>query len=283
MSVWLLSNCLCVCVTSECPQCQCVFSLSKGGCLHFTCSQCQHQFCGGCSQTFSPGSVSLHLLCVLLQTCQLVCIMCTGYAFWPLITLVRIAALLVHILVHFAVRLFQFLCKFRSMKLILLLSHNNLRVTGVKSFWPIRALHFNTLAHLPLLQNAPRVQFNSVPQASQAGWITDPSAAVCCHYRCKQHWKGKHPTVLLTTRQSYHSSMSCVCVANSRLPITFPRIHYCRTQNCRLACDCGRTAFKKRFRNLKDFLAAIRKMAFPPHVQANVTSSCALHRVQDRH
>ncbi|XP_030258945.1 E3 ubiquitin-protein ligase RNF31 isoform X3 [Sparus aurata] len=41
----------------ECPQCQCVFSLSKGGCLHFTCSQCQHQFCGGCSQTFSPGSI----------------------------------------------------------------------------------------------------------------------------------------------------------------------------------------------------------------------------------
>ncbi|XP_054452609.1 E3 ubiquitin-protein ligase RNF31 isoform X2 [Anoplopoma fimbria] len=40
----------------ECPNCQCVFSLSKGGCLHFTCSQCQHQFCGGCSQTFTPGS-----------------------------------------------------------------------------------------------------------------------------------------------------------------------------------------------------------------------------------
>lgn len=40
----------------ECPNCQFVFSLSKGGCLHFTCSQCQHQFCGGCSQPFSPGS-----------------------------------------------------------------------------------------------------------------------------------------------------------------------------------------------------------------------------------
>ncbi|XP_039649911.1 E3 ubiquitin-protein ligase RNF31-like [Perca fluviatilis] len=41
----------------ECPQCQSVFSLSRGGCLHFTCSQCQHQFCGGCSQPFYPGSV----------------------------------------------------------------------------------------------------------------------------------------------------------------------------------------------------------------------------------
>ncbi|XP_074545545.1 E3 ubiquitin-protein ligase RNF31 isoform X2 [Halichoeres trimaculatus] len=40
----------------ECPRCHCVFSLSKGGCLHFTCSQCLHQFCGGCSQTFCPGS-----------------------------------------------------------------------------------------------------------------------------------------------------------------------------------------------------------------------------------
>uniref|UniRef100_A0A3B4YIK5 Si:dkey-181m9.8 n=1 Tax=Seriola lalandi dorsalis TaxID=1841481 RepID=A0A3B4YIK5_SERLL len=42
----------------ECPNCQFIFSLSKGGCLHFTCSQCQHQFCGGCSQTFTLGAVS---------------------------------------------------------------------------------------------------------------------------------------------------------------------------------------------------------------------------------
>ncbi|TDH06400.1 hypothetical protein EPR50_G00133110 [Perca flavescens] len=42
----------------ECPQCQSVFSLSRGGCLHFTCSQCQHQFCGGCSQPFLPGSAN---------------------------------------------------------------------------------------------------------------------------------------------------------------------------------------------------------------------------------
>ncbi|XP_028283360.1 E3 ubiquitin-protein ligase RNF31 isoform X2 [Parambassis ranga] len=40
----------------ECPHCHFVFSLSKGGCLHFTCSQCQHQFCGGCSQSFTLGS-----------------------------------------------------------------------------------------------------------------------------------------------------------------------------------------------------------------------------------
>lgn len=40
----------------ECPNCHVVFCLSKGGCLHFTCSQCQHQFCGGCSQRFTLGS-----------------------------------------------------------------------------------------------------------------------------------------------------------------------------------------------------------------------------------
>ncbi|KAM4556131.1 E3 ubiquitin-protein ligase RNF31 isoform 1-T1 [Fundulus diaphanus] len=39
----------------ECPSCQFVFSLSKGGCLHFTCTQCHHQFCGGCSQRFALG------------------------------------------------------------------------------------------------------------------------------------------------------------------------------------------------------------------------------------
>ncbi|KAK2822943.1 hypothetical protein Q5P01_023008 [Channa striata] len=40
----------------ECPNCQSIFSLSKGGCLHFTCSQCQHQFCGGCGQAFTLGA-----------------------------------------------------------------------------------------------------------------------------------------------------------------------------------------------------------------------------------
>uniref|UniRef100_A0A3P9HMU6 Si:dkey-181m9.8 n=1 Tax=Oryzias latipes TaxID=8090 RepID=A0A3P9HMU6_ORYLA len=40
----------------ECPGCRSVFSLARGGCLHFTCTQCQHQFCGGCARTFTAGS-----------------------------------------------------------------------------------------------------------------------------------------------------------------------------------------------------------------------------------
>uniref|UniRef100_A0A803VH70 RING-type domain-containing protein n=1 Tax=Ficedula albicollis TaxID=59894 RepID=A0A803VH70_FICAL len=41
----------------ECPQCGQCFALARGGCLHFQCSQCQHQFCAGCGAQFhQPGS-----------------------------------------------------------------------------------------------------------------------------------------------------------------------------------------------------------------------------------
>ncbi|KAI5616909.1 hypothetical protein C0J50_23497 [Silurus asotus] len=40
----------------DCPKCKFRFFLSKGGCLHFKCTQCQHEFCGGCSQPFRMGS-----------------------------------------------------------------------------------------------------------------------------------------------------------------------------------------------------------------------------------
>ncbi|XP_061589057.1 E3 ubiquitin-protein ligase RNF31 isoform X2 [Cololabis saira] len=40
----------------ECPSCQFIYNLSRGGCLHFTCSHCGHQFCGGCKQRFALGS-----------------------------------------------------------------------------------------------------------------------------------------------------------------------------------------------------------------------------------
>ncbi|XP_051556304.1 uncharacterized protein LOC127442368 isoform X3 [Myxocyprinus asiaticus] len=40
----------------DCPKCKCSFFLARGGCLHFKCTQCQHEFCGGCSQPFKQGS-----------------------------------------------------------------------------------------------------------------------------------------------------------------------------------------------------------------------------------
>ncbi|XP_066065409.1 E3 ubiquitin-protein ligase RNF31-like isoform X3 [Chamaea fasciata] len=41
----------------ECPRCGQSFALARGGCLHFQCSQCRHQFCAGCGAQFHrPGS-----------------------------------------------------------------------------------------------------------------------------------------------------------------------------------------------------------------------------------
>lgn len=37
-----------------CPRCSQWFALARGGCLHFQCSQCAHQFCGGCGAPFHP-------------------------------------------------------------------------------------------------------------------------------------------------------------------------------------------------------------------------------------
>ncbi|XP_075682157.1 E3 ubiquitin-protein ligase RNF31-like isoform X2 [Rhinoderma darwinii] len=40
----------------ECPSCRFRFDLWKGGCLHFKCTQCHYNFCGGCKQPFYQGS-----------------------------------------------------------------------------------------------------------------------------------------------------------------------------------------------------------------------------------
>ncbi|XP_072271169.1 E3 ubiquitin-protein ligase RNF31 [Pyxicephalus adspersus] len=35
-----------------CPHCKFSYALARGGCMHFICSQCRHQFCSGCYNTF---------------------------------------------------------------------------------------------------------------------------------------------------------------------------------------------------------------------------------------
>lgn len=40
---------LIICI-SACPDCKAQYCLSKGGCIHFTCSKCKFQFCAGCNE-----------------------------------------------------------------------------------------------------------------------------------------------------------------------------------------------------------------------------------------
>jgi E3 ubiquitin-protein ligase RNF31 len=39
----------------QCPNCRFRYTLSKGGCMHFTCTQCKFQFCSGCDKPFRMG------------------------------------------------------------------------------------------------------------------------------------------------------------------------------------------------------------------------------------
>ncbi|KAJ8272532.1 hypothetical protein GJAV_G00090290 [Gymnothorax javanicus] len=43
-----------------CPNCRFQYALSKGGCMHFCCSQCRYQFCSGCNNPF-------HTTCTVAQ------------------------------------------------------------------------------------------------------------------------------------------------------------------------------------------------------------------------
>ncbi|GFN77187.1 E3 ubiquitin-protein ligase rnf31 [Plakobranchus ocellatus] len=36
----------------DCPNCKMRFALAKGGCMHFKCPQCGHEFCSGCNQAY---------------------------------------------------------------------------------------------------------------------------------------------------------------------------------------------------------------------------------------
>ncbi|XP_067831514.1 uncharacterized protein si:dkey-181m9.8 isoform X2 [Heptranchias perlo] len=49
----------------ECPNCRVRFDLSRGGCIHFNCTECHYQFCGGCKRPFKFGSA-----CAFLSNCH---------------------------------------------------------------------------------------------------------------------------------------------------------------------------------------------------------------------
>ncbi|KAK3086203.1 hypothetical protein FSP39_015157 [Pinctada imbricata] len=49
----------------DCPSCKMRYSLAKGGCMHFTCPQCGHQFCSGCGQMFDSQG-----MCTKYRSCR---------------------------------------------------------------------------------------------------------------------------------------------------------------------------------------------------------------------
>uniref|UniRef100_A0A8C1WKG6 RBR-type E3 ubiquitin transferase n=1 Tax=Cyprinus carpio TaxID=7962 RepID=A0A8C1WKG6_CYPCA len=43
-----------------CPNCRFQYALARGGCMHFSCSQCRYQFCSGCNNPFHTVSSCLN-------------------------------------------------------------------------------------------------------------------------------------------------------------------------------------------------------------------------------
>lgn len=48
-----------------CPHCRYQYALTRGGCMHFTCTQCRYEFCSGCNNPFHK--VTTLVLWVLLN------------------------------------------------------------------------------------------------------------------------------------------------------------------------------------------------------------------------
>ena len=40
----------------RCPKCNFQYALTRGGCMHFSCTQCKFEFCNGCGQPFLMGA-----------------------------------------------------------------------------------------------------------------------------------------------------------------------------------------------------------------------------------
>lgn len=69
-----LISCLSLLLSSlppACPNCRFQYALSKGGCMHFCCSQCRYQFCSGCNNPFHTVSLTHRILTSCLYTVTL--------------------------------------------------------------------------------------------------------------------------------------------------------------------------------------------------------------------
>lgn len=49
----------------DCPKCKFRYALARGGCMHFTCTQCKFEFCYGCNKPFMMGAK-----CTVSQYCS---------------------------------------------------------------------------------------------------------------------------------------------------------------------------------------------------------------------
>lgn len=46
---------------AACPHCRFQYALTKGGCMHFSCSQCRYQFCSGCNNPYHKVRVNYRM------------------------------------------------------------------------------------------------------------------------------------------------------------------------------------------------------------------------------
>lgn len=56
---WAISWFCCFCL--DCPRCKRRYLLSKGGCIHFTCTFCLYEFCSSCSRPFDRVTDVIHM------------------------------------------------------------------------------------------------------------------------------------------------------------------------------------------------------------------------------
>ena len=59
------SHLTCSLFNLDCPKCKMRYSLAKGGCMHFKCTQCGHEFCCGCNRPFLHRGA-----CKELESCE---------------------------------------------------------------------------------------------------------------------------------------------------------------------------------------------------------------------